>query len=89
MDLGHCKVCEEDFVCDGDELRCSCGNHYCCEPCQNEAGVKEDHKTGDYTCAYCRGEIIEDSDLLNFILTECEISREEVEDKYREKHKEA
>lgn len=28
-------------------------------------------------------------DLLNFILTECGISRGEVEEKYREKHKEA
>jgi len=100
QDWYSCDVCGE-AVSDyhPEYTSCECGKTFCDDECASEAGFvryDEDYegeipthpKHGwelESSCAYCRGEIFEDDELLEFALKLLEIDRGELVKRYKSK----
>lgn len=80
--------CGYNFPDCGDYFGCDCGHHYCSPECggrQLSAEI-EDNQFCDYsndypeeitTCIICRGEVIPNEDLLQFLLKKYSLTRQE------------
>lgn len=75
VELFSCNYCGECF-CDCS-INCICGRNWCSDKCAQEAG----YNITD-TCKMCRKEDASDSDLLEFLMREDGITREELLKRY-------
>lgn len=80
-----CQSCEDNFADCGPHVSCDCGNRWCDDSCAEGDGFREEPngftpKNGTYeqetSCNYCRGEDVDDSELLETALKMLGISRE-------------
>lgn len=75
VDWYGCHYCGETFPDCGFYLMCDCGNRWDSKECAEAEGYREE-KDGD-SCSFCRdGEMLEDSDLVLYLLDRLELSRE-------------
>ena len=90
VDFHTCDSCGRTFCAyNGQSTYCNdnCGFRWCCGECADEDGYIETEIDSDgnreASCSYCRNEAFTDHELLNFLLDEHEISREELVEEYK------
>ena len=76
IDYGYCVKCDESY----------CG--YCTDEIQKSGGFEIDEEANEIIgCPYCKGEIVSDEQLLNWLLLEYQVTKEELIERYK-KHME-
>lgn len=85
VDFFPCDYCSET-ICDcGSYVQCQCGRRWCDKKCAKEEGFLTEDEDGDETtCAFCRIEAAEDSDLFEFLLKKYNTTRDNVLKEYIE-----
>jgi len=77
-----CAACGES-VCDcGPYTRCGCGRRWCDYKCAAVDAHRTNEDGEDGSCAFCRGEDAEDSDLFAFLMNYHGVSRSDVLEEY-------
>lgn len=83
VDFFPCDRCSS-AICDcGDWIRCNddCGRRWCEYDCADQDGyLVEENEYGDRddpTCNFCRGEDVEDGDVLGWALKKLKLTRQE------------
>lgn len=92
-----CDYCGES-ICDcGSYERCGCGRRWCDLKCAEKDGYREvegvepecwDGYREAWTCSYCRREQAEDSELLNYLLRQYNLTRDQVLEGWRNEQQE-
>jgi hypothetical protein len=79
VDFYACENCADTFPDCGPHYHCECGRVYCSEECADaKYNVDEDGDEEDQTCAHCRGETADDSELLTYLLSLSGLSKTEL-----------
>ncbi len=83
VDFFPCDHCGES-ICDcGPYVHCECGRKWCERSCSDKEGFRyKDENENKSSCAFCRNEAAEDSDLLAFMLKKFKTSRDEIQKEY-------
>lgn len=85
VDFFPCDRCSEP-ICDcGDWISCNddCGRRWCTLCCADQDGYSspdyDDHgnETSETSCNFCRGEDVEDGDVLGWALKKLKLTRQE------------
>ncbi|AKA61499.1 hypothetical protein CPT_Stahl71 [Bacillus phage Stahl] len=91
VDYLTCANCEDNFPDCGPHVSCDCGNRWCDDSCAEGDGFREEPngftpKNGTYeqetSCNYCRGEDVDDADLLAAFLHMTKMTREQAVEWY-------
>ncbi|AKC02697.1 hypothetical protein CPT_Stills69 [Bacillus phage Stills] len=79
VDYYACKSCEDTFPDCGYHVSCECGHHWCSDDCAEGDGyehiVDEERNHETISCNFCRGEDVDDSDLLAAFLHMTKMTR--------------
>ena len=86
VDFYPCNNCDEVYCDCGFYIQCDCGTRWCSVKCSDEEGYLVD-ENDEKSCGYCRLEILTDSELLDFILKEYSISKEEAMKRWKNQEK--
>lgn len=88
VDWYSCSSCGDTFPDCGYFVTCEgCGTHWCTDECAEKDGyrVEEiDEDTEENSCKFCRGEDAEDYELVKFMLSYFNVTREEMVKKFYE-----
>lgn len=78
VDWYSCEKCGDTFPDCGDYVRCdSCGRHWCSDECAEAEGYIRGDDEDEEGCNFCRGEDVEDSNLLRYCLEALTLTRSE------------
>lgn len=89
IDWFACNYCGDTFPDCGDWFICDeCGTDWCSEECAKADGAMR-HEEDGYgeivSCKYCRNEDLKDSQLVAYLLSYFNVTREEMVRRYFEK----
>ncbi|AGY48360.1 hypothetical protein Slash_71 [Bacillus phage Slash] len=91
VDYLTCTNCEDNFPDCGPHESCECGRRWCTDSCAESDGFKEGFDEEGYevtSCNYCRGEDVEDYQLLQAAMKHLGVDRQGLIEIYK-KFKEA
>lgn len=90
VDFSNCDACDEVFCkCDSYSVCDDCGS-YLCGSCMEEFEVHHHmaaEPSGEYDedkCPFCSKQVITDTELLEFALTELKTNKDKLTEKYRQ-----
>lgn len=75
--------CDESCCDCGGYVECDCNCAWCSEECAKQDGLTTDAQTGETDCDYCRYTKASDHDLLKFVLSLYNLTREQVLERYK------
>jgi hypothetical protein len=74
-----CECCSKNFPDCGPHVSCECGRDWCSDSCAQADGyrhfINEEETYEEMDCNYCRGEDVDDSDLLAAFLHMTKMTR--------------
>jgi hypothetical protein len=74
-----CQNCEDNFADCGPHVSCDCGNRWCDDDCASSDGYEykydEEKNLEESSCNFCRGEDVEDYQLLEALLHMTKMTR--------------
>ena len=87
-----CANCSYNFPDCGDYFSCDCGEHFCSDECgereTSEVYCKDDEEDVEVqSCSICRGDVVPDDKLMEFMLQKYNVSKEDITKEYKESTK--
>lgn len=77
VDFLVCTHCGETFADCSDYTPCDCDEKWCSDECASDDGFIDGEFEGERSCNYCRNEDVHDCELVEFLLSKYNLSRED------------